>query len=153
MPDQITAPDIDNWLFQCGASRNQGHQPLPLTPESLAVLTEIGNTLEAVIPTKSDEFDRRWEWVSTAPCGTEQAYVDARKDSFCDDYTEQDARENFRWEYPRPVKTYRMTYIRTTVRGEPCDARRRPGLSSGHGPPYGRIRDRRFVRGPDHEPL
>ena len=28
-----------------------------------------------------------------------------------------------------------------------------PGLSSGHGPPYGRIRDRRFVRGPDQEPL
>lgn len=122
MPNQITAPEIDNWLFQCGADRNPGHQPLPLTPESLAVLTEIGNTLETVIPTKSDAFDRRWEWVSTAPCGTEQAYVDARKDSFCDDYTEQDARENFRWEYPRPVKTYRMTYIRTAVRGEPYDA-------------------------------
>ena len=122
MKTEITAPEADDLLFQCDVSRNPLRLPHPLTPESREVLIKIGDTLEKIKPTESDRFDRRWEWVSAAPCGTEEAYLEPRREYFDDGYTEKDAREEYAWKYPRSVKTYRMTYVRAHVRGESYDA-------------------------------
>lgn len=115
----ITAPDIDQWIWRHDAARGGIHLPGPVTPKSLAMLDEIVQVMLDIKPTFEDWYDKRWELVVSAPCGTVQQYVNERKDDINEDYTETDIRKEFWAEYPHLEKTYRVTLIRSVIRGQP----------------------------------
>jgi len=118
----ITAPDIDDWIWRHDAARGGIHLPGPVTPESLAVLDSIVQMMLDIAPTFEDCYDKRWEWIVSAPCGTMQQYVNERKDAIDEDYTETDIRKEFREKYPHPEKIYRITLIHSVIDGQPYTA-------------------------------